>query len=97
MEVKEGLEEVYREAHRHVWPEILECCARAGIRNYTIFMVGTWLYSYFEVDDLEQAMAIVAQDPINQRWQQLMAPLMVVGSGVKDGSTVYLDEVFHLD
>jgi L-rhamnose mutarotase len=97
MVVKEGMEEVYREAHRHVWPGILEGARKAGIRNYTIFMIGRQLFSYFEVEDLEKAMAMIAADPVNQKWQETMAPLMDVGSGVKDGSTVYLQKVFHLD
>ena len=43
-----------------------------------------------------KAMAMAAADPINQRWQEYMAPLMDVGSGIKDGSTAYLVEAFHL-
>lgn len=97
MLVKEGKEEEYREAHRNVWPEILEGIERAGIRNYSIFMMGRQLFSYFEVEDLDKAMAMVAADPINQKWQEYMTPLMDVGSGVKDGSTAYLEEVFHID
>ena len=97
MLVKEGKEEAYREAHRHVWPEILEGARKAGIRNYTIFMMGRQLFSYFEVDDLEQATKMLANDPISQKWQAMMAPLMEVGSGIRDGSTVYLEEVFHFD
>lgn len=97
MLVKEGKEEAYREAHRRVWPEILEGARKAGIRNYTIFMMGRQLFSYFEVDDLEQATKMLANDPINQKWQAMMAPRMEVGSGIRDGSTVYLEEVFHFD
>jgi len=91
------MEERYREEHRRVWPEILEGIKKARIRNYSIFTMGRKLYSYFEVEDLDKAMAMVAVDPINQKWQEHMAPLMDVGSGVKDGSTVYLEEVFHID
>jgi L-rhamnose mutarotase len=97
MVVKEGKEEEYRQAHRNVWPEILEGIKRAGIRNYSIFMMGCQLFSYFEVEDLDKAMVTISADPINQRWQEHMAPLMDVGSGVHDGSTVYLEEVFHID
>jgi len=97
MVVKEGMEEEYRRRHANVWPEILVGIKRAGIRNYSIFMRGRELFSYFEVDDLEKAMALVRADPNNQRWQDYMAPLMEVSSGVKDGSTVYLGEIFHLD
>jgi len=95
MLVKEGMEERYREEHRHVWPEVLEGITRYGIENYSIFMMGRMLFSYFEVEDLDRAMA--AADPVNQKWQEHMAPLMDVGSGVQDGSTVCLEEVFHLD
>jgi len=49
------------------------------------------------VDDLAAAMARAAADPVNQRWQEYMTPLMDVDSGIKDGSTAYLIEVFHLD
>ena len=95
MAVKEGKEEEYREAHRNVWSEILECIKRVGINNYSIFMRGSHLYSYLEVKDLARAMAELVADPINQKWQETMAPLMDVGAGVKDGSTLYLEQVFH--
>jgi L-rhamnose mutarotase len=97
MQVREGMEERYREEHRHVWPEILQQIEDARIRKYSIFMRGRELYSYFEVEDLDRAMTMLAADPVNQRWQVRMAPLMDVGSGVRDGSTAYLEEVFHLD
>jgi L-rhamnose mutarotase len=97
MVLKEGVQEQYKEAHRNIWPEILEGIARAKIRNYTIFMIGLELFSYFEVEDLEKAMNEIAADPKNLEWQEFMAPLMDVGSGVKDGSTVFLEEVFHHD
>jgi L-rhamnose mutarotase len=48
------------------------------------------------VDDLDRHEPGAA-DPVNQRWQEYMAPLMDVASGIRDGSTSYLAEVFHLD
>lgn len=97
MRVKKGMEEEYRRRHCQIWPEILAGIKRVGIHNYSIFMRGQELFSYFEVEDLQQAIATLAADPINQRWQEYMAPLMEVSSGIKDSSTVYLDEIFHLD
>jgi L-rhamnose mutarotase len=97
MLVKPGMEAEYAERHRNCWPEIIEGAQRAGIRNYSIFMRGRELFSYFETNDLEAAMAQIAADPVNQRWQAHMAPLMDVGSGIKDGSTTYLAEVFHIE
>lgn len=97
MRVNAGLAEEYVRRHAAAWPELLEGIRRYGIRNYSIFMRGRDLYSYFEVENLAGAMTQSAADPVNQRWQAYMAPLMDVGSGVKDGSTVYLEEVFHVD
>ncbi len=97
MRVRPGMEAEYARRHAEAWPELLAGITSYGIRNYSIFMRGQELFSYFEVDDLDGAMRQAAADPINQRWQEYMAPLMDVGSGIKDGSTSYLVEVFHLD
>src|SRR5262245_48010097 len=43
----------YVEAHRNVWPEMLDALRNAGIRNYSIFRDGTRVFGYFETDDLE--------------------------------------------
>jgi L-rhamnose mutarotase len=95
MAVKPGLEDRYKEEHRNIWPEVLEGISRFGIRNYSIFMYGRELYSYFEVDDLQRAMAQAAADPDNQRWQVHMADFFDTGPGIQDGSTVHPVEVFH--
>ena len=97
MLVKEGMEERYREEHSNVWPEVLEGIQLYGIRNYSIYMMGRQVFSYFEVEDLDKAMAMAATDPINQKWQEHMSPLMEVGSGIRDCSTVYLEEVFNIE
>jgi len=95
MVLKEGMESEYRRRHAQVWPEVVAGIERAGIRNYSIFMRGLELFSYFEVEDLERSMSILAGDPVNQQWQEYMAPLFELPPGIRDGSTVYLDEVFH--
>lgn len=97
MQVKAGLEEAYRTAHQEIWPEVLEGIARFGISNYSIYMRGRTLFSYFEVENLEVAMAMAAGDPDNQRWQAHMAQMFDVGPGIAEGTTVYLAEVFHVD
>lgn len=96
MRVKEGMEEEYVRRHASVWPEVLAGITRYGIRNYTIFMHGRDLFSYYEVDNPAEVTRQAAADPINQAWQEYMAPLMDVGAGYREGATVYLDPVFHL-
>ena len=97
MALKPGLEERYLEEHRNIWPEVLDGITRFGIRSYSIFIHGRELYSYFEVDNLERAMALAAADPDNQRWQVHMADFFDTGPGIQDGSTVHPLEVFHTD
>jgi L-rhamnose mutarotase len=85
----------YVEAHRNVWPEMLDALRRAGIRNYTIFRNGNEMFGYFESDDLEAAGAFMAAQEINARWQDAMAELL--DGRVPDAGPPPLEEVFRLD
>jgi len=57
------MEERYREEHRNIWTEVVEGITRFGIRNYSIFMRGRDIYSYFEVEDLDRAVASGGRRP----------------------------------
>jgi len=85
----------YVEAHRAVWPEMLDALRAAGIRNYTIFRAGNEVFGYFEADDLEAAGAYLAAQPVSARWQDAMADLLE--ERVPDGGPPPLEEVFRLD
>ena len=97
MQLKPGMEKAYQEEHQKVWSEILEGIARVKIRNYSIFQIGRVLFSYFQVEDLEKAMQALAADPDNQRWQVHMAHMFDVGPGIREGTTVFLEEVFYVE
>ena len=85
----------YVEAHRNVWPEMLDALRAAGIRNYSIFRHGNEMFGYFEADDLEGAGAYMASAEINARWQEAMAELLE--ERVPDAGPPPLEEVFRLD
>jgi L-rhamnose mutarotase len=85
----------YVEAHRNVWPEMLEAIRAAGIRNYTIFRHGNEMFGYFEADDLEAAGAYMAAQEVSARWQDAMADLLE--ERVPDAGPPGLSEVFRLD
>lgn len=87
--------EEYVEAHAAVWPEMLEALRGAGIRNYTIFRSEDLMFGYFEADDLERASAYLAAQPVNGKWQNAMAELLV--SRVPDAGPPSLEEIFRLD
>ena len=87
--------EAYVEAHRAVWPEMLDALRGAGIRNYTIFRRGNQMFGYFEADDLAAAARHLAQEDACTRWQDAMEPL--IGQRLPDSGPPPLPEVFRLD
>lgn len=98
----------YRAAHAAVWPEMLDALSRHGWHNYSLFLRddGT-LFGYVEVDGtFEDALAGMATEEVNARWQAAMAPFFV-STGNDNGNDAndtaadtmmeQLTEVFHLD
>jgi L-rhamnose mutarotase len=85
----------YVEAHRAVWPEMLEALRAAGIRNYSIFRSGSEVFGYFECDDLEAAGCCLDAQEVNRCWQDHMAELLE--ERVPDSGPPPLQEVFRLD
>lgn len=83
----------YRKWHERVWPELLDLNRQAGVRNYSIFLDGTTLFSYCEVDDPERANTQMMQSDLGARWQALMAPFM----DAEDPNEPWteLEEIFH--
>lgn len=95
LRVKPDSIEEYVEAHRHVWPEMLEALRGAGIRNYTIFRAGNEMFGYFESDDLTRSEQYLAQQEASGRWQSAMADLLE--ERVPEKGPAPLEEVFRLD
>lgn len=90
----------YKQHHAAVWPDMLDALRRTGWRNYSLFMRDDGLlFGYFEAEEsFEAALAGMAQEEVNARWQAFMAPYFEQLSGSHaDQSMVELEEVFHLD
>ncbi len=70
----EEKEQIYRELHADVWPEVLATLRAANIRNYSIFRTElqgqAYLFSYFEYigSDFEADVALVKECPHTRRW-----------------------------
>ncbi len=95
----ERLEE-YKEAHRHVWPEILAMIRGCNIRNYSIYYKDGMLFSYYEYvgDDYDADMARMAADPKMQEWWAWMEPMQVPLETRSEGEWwAEMEEVFHAD
>ena len=87
--------EEYIEAHRNVWPEMLDALRAAGIRNYSIFRAGNDVFGYFEADDLDAAARSLARQDVSARWQDEMAALLE--ERVPDAGPPALTQIFRLD
>ena len=85
----------YVEAHRTVWPEMLDALRSAGIRNYSIFRAGNEVFGYFEADDLTAAGRQLDGAEVSRRWQDHMAGLLE--ERVPDAGPPPLEEIFRLD
>ena len=90
--------EEYRRDHDEVWPEMLEALSRHGWTNYSLFLRDDGLLiGYVETPDWEAALAGMANEPVNARWQSAMKDYFESLEGVNpDEAMRPLEEVFHL-
>ena len=90
----------HKEHHKAVWPEMLDALRRTGWHNYSLFVRDDGLlFGYFETSEsFQAALARMAKEEINAKWQEFMAPYFEgLGGAHADESMLELQEVFHLD
>jgi L-rhamnose mutarotase len=97
MRIKPGTEEEYRHRHQQVWPELLTDLKRAGCQNYSIYLRGTELFAYMEVDDFQRYLDIMAASQASERWEAHMGDILIRETEETTGFPPVLEEVFHLD
>lgn len=88
--IREGMEEDYRNAHRNVWPALIETARRCGVRNHSSFVNGRSVFIYMEAEDLSKTYALLAGESVKNDWNKFMANVLEPGE-------VLLEEVFHMD
>ena len=94
--LRPGAEERYEEYHRAVWPDVLQAIRRVGITKYLIYRDGLDLFHFIECDDYDRAIADLAKDPVNARWQAEMAPMMAKAHDFSGQSRDRLPLIFEL-
>ena len=97
MRIKPGTEAEYRRRHQQVWPELLADLKLAGCQNYSIYLRGTDLFAYMEVEDFPRYLAIMAGSQASQRWEEQMADILIRETMAETDFPSLLEEVFHLD
>ena len=97
LRVRPELLEEYVERHRAVWPEMLSALKESGWHNYSLFLADDGLLiGYFETPHtFDECLAAMDSEPINAKWQELMAPYFD-GGALADQMMRELPEVFHL-
>jgi len=97
LRIKADRIEEYDEAHRHVWPELLQEMERFGIRDYSIFRRGQQLFLTMHVHDFEEVAVRLADSDVNRQWQLKMAPLLEEVPGLESGEQfAMMREVFFM-
>ena len=92
-----GMIEAYEEAHREVWPEMLELLKSVGIHEYSIYRRDELLVLTLRAVDFEATWSQLDNHPVNLRWQQAMAPLFAANEGLRPGERFpMMAEVFYL-
>ena len=95
MQVRPERMQEYLEAHRAVWPDMLEALEQTGWRNYTLFHRDDGVvFAYLECDDFEASRAAIAETDVAKRWGEAMQHLLAPGT---DPGADRLTEYFHLD
>jgi L-rhamnose mutarotase len=88
----------YEDAHRRVWPELLELLKDSGIERYSIFRWQTDLFFYMQVEDFDQAWSRIERSHVNKLWQRDMESLFECTNDLSPGERFpMMKEVFYLD
>jgi L-rhamnose mutarotase len=87
----------YKERHKHVWPEMLNALSETGWHNYSLFLRDDGLLiGYLETGDFQQALKLMAEQDVNERWQREMKSFFMPAEGRPDEMMERIEEVFHL-
>jgi L-rhamnose mutarotase len=97
LRLKPGAGPAYDEAHKAVWPEMLDLLKRAGISEYSIFRRDELLILTMRVDDFDATWSKIENDPVNLRWQAAMSEYFAPVEGLCPGERFpMMEEVFYL-
>ncbi len=97
MRIRPGTEEEYRRRHQAVWPEMLAALKAAGCHNYSIYLKGTDLFAYMEVEDFQAFLQKMAASEASARWEAHMSDILIRELDDSTGFPPTLEEVFHLE
>lgn len=96
--IAEGAKEEYIRRHNEIWPEMKEALTSAGIRNYTIWNVGSTLFGYYECEKgADYAAKAQAESEVVDRWNEYMKDILIMEMDPETGAQPRLTKVFELN
>lgn len=97
-EVLEGKLEEYRRRHDEIWPEMLEMLKSAGIKNYSIWNVGSDLFGYYECEQgADYAAQVQNASEVTERWNKYMEDVMIMRPDPVTGAQPRLVQMFYME
>lgn len=97
--LKEEKREEYIRLHAAVWSEVLELLQDCNVENYSIFIRGNLVFSYFEYtgEDYEADMNRIAENEVNQKWWSCTKPCFdKLSSDSEESFYEEMEQIFYL-
>ncbi len=92
--------EEYKAYHKKVWPEIIDLLRKKGVKQMEIYLKGTRMFMIMEVNSdfsFEKAAKIDSDNPVEEKWQQLMWKYQQAPPGAKEGEKwIPMEKIFDL-
>lgn len=96
--LKEGKKDEYIRRHDEIWQEMKDLLKSAGIRNYSIWIVGNEIFGYYECEKgVTFATKTQSESPIVEKWNEYMDDVMEMPLDPDTGAQPKLQQVFNLD
>lgn len=89
-----SLREEYIRRHQQIWPQMKALLKEAGFKNYSIWISGMDIFAYYELDDLEHCLRVLAESPVKAQWDAYMCDVICFPDG---NAPKPLDQVFLLE
>lgn len=95
-EILDGKKDEYVRRHNEIWQEMKDVLAKAGIRNYSIWVCGNELFGYYECEKgVEYASRVQRESEVVERWNEYMKDVMYMPLDEKTGAQPLLEKIFE--
>ena len=96
--LKPGQKDEYVKRHNEIWEDMKDVLKKAGIVNYSIWIVEEDIFGYYECEQgLEYSSKIQTESQVVQKWNEYMKDVMEMVLDEKTGAQPLLEKVFDFN